>query len=138
MHLQSLYFSEADYEAVEDGPSREEGVRLLGLLTQAYEARAAQVQGLKRRIEESPYPVIVAGDFNDSPMSYAMRSLRKSRVSDTFAAGEFGWQGTHIGALPGLRIDGVLADTLWHARSHQTHDVELSDHRPVTVQLERK
>lgn len=138
VHLQSLYFSEADYEAVEEGPSREEGLRLLGLLTQAYEARAAQVQELKRRMEESPYPVLVAGDFNDSPMSYAMRSLRKSRVSDTFSAGEFGWQGTHIGTLPGLRIDGVLADTVWQSRSHQTHDVELSDHRPVTVLLERK
>ena len=135
VHLQSLYFSREDYAAVEDGPSREEGLRLLGRVTQASAARAHQAQELRRRMEESPYPVILAGDLNDSPMSYTCGHLRKGRVRDTFGAGDIGLGATHIGTVPGLRIDGILADTTLTVHVHQTHDVTLSDHRPVTAVL---
>ena len=136
VHLQSLHFDHADYDAVEEGPSREEGARLWGLITNASKARALQAQELVRRMEESPYPVIVAGDFNDTPMSYAMHALRGSRVEDTFVAASWGPGGTHLGAIPGLRIDGILADTTLQCVSHDTHGVELSDHRPVTAVLQ--
>ena len=136
VHLQSLHFDHADYDAVEEGPSREEGARLWGLITNASKARALQAQELVRRMEESPYPVIVAGDFNDTPMSYAMHALRGSRVEDTFVAASWGPGGTHLGAIPGLRIDGILADTTLQCVSHDTHRVELSDHSPVTAVLQ--
>lgn len=138
VHLQSLHFDHADYDAVEDGPSREQGARLWGLITDASKARALQSQELVRRMEESPYPVIVAGDFNDTPMSYAMHALRGSRAEDTFAAASFGPGGTHLGAIPGLRIDGILADTTLQCVSHHTHGVVMSDHRPVTAVLQAK
>jgi len=138
VHLQSLHFDHADYDAVEEGPSREQGARLWGLITDASKARALQAQELVRRMEESPYPVIVAGDFNDTPMSYAMHALRGSRAEDTFAAASFGPGGTHLGAIPGLRIDGILADTTLQCVSHRTHGVVLSDHRPVTSVLQAK
>ena len=138
VHLQSLHFDHADYDAVEEGPSREQGARLWGLITDASKARALQAQELVRRMEESPYPVIVAGDFNDTPMSYAMHALRGSRAEDTFVAASFGPGGTHLGAIPGLRIDGILADTTLQCVSHRTHGVVLSDHRPVTSVLQAK
>ena len=138
VHLQSLHFDHADYDAVEEGPSREQGARLWGLITDASKARALQAQELVRRMEESPYPVIVAGDFNDTPMSYAMHALRGSRAEDTFAAASFGPGGTHLGAIPGLRIDGILADTTLQCVSHRIHGVVLSDHRPVTAVLQAK
>ena len=136
VHLQSLHFDHADYDAVEEGPSREQGARLWGLITDASKARALQAQELVRRMAESPYPVIVAGDFNDTPMSYAMHALRGSRVEDTFAAASFGPGGTHLGAIPGLRIDGIFADTTLQCVSHHTHGVVMSDHRPVTAVLQ--
>ena len=133
VHLQSLYFSHADYAAVEDGPSREEGLRLLGLVTKASEARAAQAKELKKRMDDSPYPVVLAGDFNDTPMSYAVRQLRQGRVRDAFDAATLGLGGTHIGTVPGLRIDGVLVDTTLVVHKQETHGVILSDHHPVTA-----
>ena len=136
VHLQSLHFDHADYDAVEEGPSREQGARLWGLITDASKARALQAQELVRRMEESPYPVIVAGDFNDTPMSYAMHALRGSRAEDAFVAASFGPGGTHLGAIPGLRIDGILADTTLQCVSHRTHGVVMSDHRPVTAVLQ--
>ena len=107
-------------------------------ITDASKARALQAQELVRRMEESPYPVIVAGDFNDTPMSYAMHALRGSRADDTFAVASWGPGGTHLGAIPGLRIDGVLADTSLHCVAHKTHGVLMSDHRPVTAVLQAK
>ena len=133
VHLQSLYFSHADYAAVEDGPSREEGLRLLALVTKASEARAAQAKELKKRMDDSPYPVVLAGDFNDTPMSYAVRQLRQGRVRDAFDAATLGLGGTHIGTVPGLRIDGVLVDTTLVVHKQETHGVILSDHHPVTA-----
>ena len=137
-HLQSVHVDHADYDAVDDGPSREQGARLWGLITDASKARALQSQELVRRMEESPYPVIVAGDFNDTPMSYAMHALRGSRAEDTFVTASFGPGGTHLGAIPGLRIDGILADTTLQCVSHHTHGVVMSDHRPVTAVLQAK
>ena len=133
VHLQSLFFTQADYAAVQEGPTREDGMRLLGMVTRASQARASQAYELFQRMEESPYPVIVAGDFNDSPMSFAVRRLRSGRVRDTFEAASFGLGGTHIGPIPGLRIDGILADTSLQVIRQTTHQVELSDHRPVSA-----
>ena len=70
---------------------------------------------------ESPYPVVLAGDLNDSPMSYTCGHLRKGRVRDTFGVGDIGLGATHIGTVPGLRIDGILADTTLTVHV-QTHD----------------
>ena len=107
----------------------------MGLITDASKARALQAQELVRRMEESPYPVIVAGDFNDTPMSYAMHALRGSRAEDTFARPHLGLA-EPIWGHSGLRIDGILADTTLQCVSHHTHGVVLSDHRPVTAVLQ--
>lgn len=135
VHLQSLYFSEADYNAVEVGPSREEGMRLWSMMAQASKIRTAQALELRKRMEESPYPVVLAGDFNDVPMSYPMRLLRKGRVTDAFLASPMGFGATYIGTVPGLRIDGIYPDTTLQTVNLVTHDIELSDHRPVSVRL---
>ncbi|HAT48508.1 MAG TPA: hypothetical protein DCS71_06200, partial [Flavobacteriales bacterium] len=111
----------------------QEGLRLLALVTQASQARAKQSHILKAKMAESPYPVVLAGDFNDVPMSYALRQLRDARVRDAFAASTRGLGGTHIGMIPGVRIDGVMVDTTLTVHRQETHDVLLSDHRPVTA-----
>jgi len=133
VHLQSLHMNESDYKAVDEGPNQREGFRLLGLVSSASAARAQQAQELKKWMDDSPFPVIVAGDFNDVPMSYAMRILRSNGVHDTFEASGIGFGGTHIGTVPGMRIDAILADESMKVLKHETHDVVLSDHRPVTA-----
>jgi vancomycin resistance protein VanJ len=135
VHLQSLSMSRADYAAVEDGPNREEGKRILALLTKAYRMRAGQVKELMEKMKENPWPVVVAGDFNDVPVSFALRSLRKSGLRDSFEQASWGMGATHIGTVPGLRIDGALVDSSFHVLKHTTYPVTLSDHRPVSVEL---
>ena len=46
-------------------------------MRQAYIQRADQVDIIKEDIRLSPYPVIVCGDFNDTPVSYTYKTLSK-------------------------------------------------------------
>jgi endonuclease/exonuclease/phosphatase family metal-dependent hydrolase len=53
-------------------------------LRQAFVRRSRQVEIIVGHIRESPYPVIVTGDFNDTPVSYTYRSLRRQNLDDAF------------------------------------------------------
>jgi endonuclease/exonuclease/phosphatase (EEP) superfamily protein YafD len=87
----------------------------------------------------SPHPTVVAGDFNDTPVSYASQQMRRE-LNDAFAAvrpQNASFLGsTYIGDLPFLRIDQIWASEELHVRQYITGDVELSDHRPVCAVFE--
>jgi endonuclease/exonuclease/phosphatase (EEP) superfamily protein YafD len=52
-------------------------------LKTAYQYRGAQADILHQKITESPYPVIVCGDFNDVPNSYTYFKVRDD-LQDAF------------------------------------------------------
>lgn len=45
-----------------------------------YLKRAEQADTIHAEIERSPYPVLVCGDFNDTPASYTYRQIRKGLI----------------------------------------------------------
>lgn len=97
--------------------------------------RANQVEAVKQSIAESPYPVIVCGDFNDVPLSYSTSQLTKD-LQDSFVAKGFGIGATYAGKLPGLRIDYILADDHFRILSHNILKLNISDHYPVVVEVD--
>jgi endonuclease/exonuclease/phosphatase family metal-dependent hydrolase len=97
--------------------------------------RANQVEIVRKSIAESPYPVIVCGDFNDVPLSYTTSQLTKD-LQDSFVAKGFGIGATYAGKLPGLRIDYVLADDHFRILSHDILKLDISDHYPVVVEVD--
>src|SRR5207248_2872984 len=80
-HLESIRFKEEDYKYVENISNDVEqenvtgGLKILQRMKLAYGKRARQVDELKDTISSSPYPVIVCGDFNDSPSSYTYHKI---------------------------------------------------------------
>jgi len=132
-HLSSIRFDRGDYEAVKTGPDPDQRARLWARLSKAWVKRAAQARKVAEAVEASPHPVVLVGDFNDSPVSYAVH--RFSALEDAFAAGGEGLGGTYIGDLPPLRIDYILHSPSVKARSFKTLDVELSDHRPLRARF---
>ncbi len=62
--------------------------------------RNRQADLLTKAIAESPYPVIVCGDFNDTPASYAYRKISRS-LQDCFlqAGAGHGKAATNAGAI---------------------------------------
>lgn len=132
-HLSSIRFDRKDYEAVKTGPDPDQRARLWARLSKAWVKRAAQAREVAAEVETSPHPVVLVGDFNDSPVSYAVH--RFEMLEDAFAAGGQGLGGTYIGDLPPLRIDYILHSPELEARSFKTLDVELSDHRPLRARF---
>ena len=101
----------------------------------AYRMRAAEADTLATLIHASPYPVIIAGDFNDLPYSYVYTRV-KGKLEDAVAARGTGMGRTYNQIIPTLRIDYIMYDPrLFDALGFKTLPTTLSDHRPVLTKL---
>jgi endonuclease/exonuclease/phosphatase family metal-dependent hydrolase len=96
--------------------------------------RARQAGVLRAFIDSSPYTVIVTGDFNDTPVSYSYRKIRKG-LSDSFLKSGYGAGFTYKGKYPSNRIDYILHDTKLKTASFSVIRVKYSDHYPVKAGL---
>ena len=103
----------------------------------AARVRARQAQDLRRYVDRSPHPVVVAGDFNDVPSSYTYKQVLTPRLRDAWVAAGRGLGTTFTGPLPGLRIDFVLVDTSLTVYDIERLDTGFSDHRGLRVRLGR-
>ena len=143
VHFESIGLSPEDFLFVESMTNVEQianrdyfrkgSMRILGRLVNAYKQRALQVRLIAEHIEQSPYPVILAGDFNDTPHSYAYRFMTRN-LKDAFRAGR-GMGQTYTWDLPGFRIDYILYSQEFRAYNFKTGSQEYSDHYPISVWL---
>jgi len=100
--------------------------------------RAKQVEILSAHIAQSPYPVIICGDFNDPPTSYSYRKVC-GNLQDAFVEAGSGRSATfNIGRIASLRIDNILYSDVFKAYSYESPRVILSDHFPVMCRLVKK
>ena len=79
-------------------------VRLKG----AFKKRAVQSTAVSNHISNCPYPVLLCGDFNDTPISYSYSEILSNNLKDAFVESGKGLGMTYIGAFPSLRIDYIL------------------------------
>jgi endonuclease/exonuclease/phosphatase family metal-dependent hydrolase len=111
VHLQSIRLQQEDYSVFEDNKeaiSTKSTVRLLiDKLRLAYPKRAEQARTVAEHVASSPYPTIVCGDFNDTPMSYAYNQFNKTLI-DAFRNSAFGIGATYVGKVPAGRIDYIF------------------------------
>ncbi|MFN8252181.1 MAG: endonuclease/exonuclease/phosphatase family protein [Ferruginibacter sp.] len=138
-HLQSVRFNPYDYAALHNlknpgnaSISRSRAVG--GKLKIAYKKRAEQAAFFHSRIKQSPWPVIVCGDFNDVPGSYTYTSIRDN-LQDAFLKKSFGFGRTYRFLSPTLRIDFILADKKFSVAQYRKYEVDYSDHYPVLADL---
>ena len=92
--------------------------------------RAEQAQKVKNHIAECPHPVIVCGDFNDTPQSYTYNLLSEN-LNDSFKTKGVGFGTTYAGSIPALRIDYILTHEKIKVQSHKILKENYSDHFPV-------
>jgi len=101
-------------------------------LKNAYIKRAGQADELSGYINSSPYPAIVCGDFNDTPVSYAYRKIR-GNMKDAFQESGRGFGNTYSGSFPAFRIDYIFHSRELQSVEFVTDEIGLSDHYPVSV-----
>lgn len=140
-HLGSIRFQNDDYDFFGDpnGPDypsqTDAGQRIIGRLKSAFEKRAVQAEKVAAEIDSSPYPVILCGDFNDTPVSYCYRQFY-SRLDDAFVESGNGIGQTYIGNVPSNRIDYIFHDEALKSANFKTHQINLSDHKPISCEIE--
>jgi endonuclease/exonuclease/phosphatase family metal-dependent hydrolase len=106
-------------------------------LKKGFIRRSVQAQVVKDKINRSPYPVIVAGDFNDTPVSYVYRKLRKG-LNDSFVNSGYGAGFTYKGNYPPNRIDYILYDNALINSYFEIKKVRYSDHYPIVAYFRKK
>ncbi len=141
VHLQSIKLRRDNYLLVEHPSLRIDSKRITevkdisGRLKQAYIKRAQQVDELNWYIRQSPYPVVICGDFNDTPVSYTYTRIR-GELADAFLKSGRGIGNTYRAIYPLFRIDFIFHSPSIQSSGYQTHSVRLSDHYPISCNLD--
>ncbi|MDJ0365668.1 endonuclease/exonuclease/phosphatase family protein [Hymenobacter sp. H14-R3] len=139
VHLQSMSMDENDIVAAGTSKAglQRKGRGLLGRFVRGAAARAWQADTLLAHIQRSPYPVLLAGDLNDLPYSYAYNRLA-GPLQNAWATVGFGPGNTYHGHLPPLlRIDQQFAGPQWRVLACRIHtEILYSDHFPVEALYE--
>lgn len=140
IHLQSIKFQEENYAFLDTARLKYSNeqmheIRAIGSrLKTAFSMRAEQAQVIANYIKESPYRVIVMGDFNDTPQSYAYRKIKKG-LDDAFRKSGRGFGNTYAGELPSFRIDYILYGPPLISSDFKRSKTDYSDHYPISTRL---
>lgn len=136
-HIGSIRLQDDDYRFFnEDAPedlyhNNEVGQRILKRLKVGFEKRALQAEKIALEIDKSPYPVILCGDLNDTPVSYCYRQFNRL-LNDAFVESGNGVGTTYIGEVPSNRIDYIFYSDDFESSGFTTHDLDCSDHKPIS------
>lgn len=139
VHLQSISFDKQDYRYL-DKVTREmeaeitPAKRILRMLRTAFIKRSRQVDMMKAHMSTCQTPFIIAGDFNDTPASYAVTQMTKS-LNNSFVEKGVGLGRTYNGKFPNFQIDYISASKTIKVINHRIIEARLSDHFPVRSDL---
>ncbi|WP_295767421.1 endonuclease/exonuclease/phosphatase family protein [uncultured Mucilaginibacter sp.] len=139
VHLQSIRFDPVDYEYLsrvskKGKPDVSSSRRIGSKLKRAFIKRSEQVFKIKAHAAQCPYPYIIAGDFNDTPASYAVAQMTKG-LKNTFREKGVGFARTYNGSFPNFQIDYILVNSGFDVADYYTLRKKLSDHYPVCSTL---
>ncbi|KAF0130651.1 MAG: endonuclease/exonuclease/phosphatase [Bacteroidetes bacterium] len=141
VHLISFSLGKQEIEAFGDAASLEmdllkkHGRSLLGKLRNSFAIRASEVIDLQNFIKDCDLPLIVGGDFNDTPASYTYSKIIETGMKDTHVQSGFGLGATYGGKLPWLRIDYFFVSKQLSSTHTAVKSLPYSDHNPVQMQF---
>lgn len=139
MHLQSIQLKKDNYTLMDsifylNSKKLDEVKDVTSRMKRAYIARSEQTLTIAEHMSNSPYPIIMCGDFNDTPASFTYKKLLGDKL-DAYRESGSGLGKTYRGNLPSFRIDYIFYSPEFYSRKYQTHKVRYSDHYPISVSL---
>ncbi|MBN2349302.1 MAG: endonuclease/exonuclease/phosphatase family protein [Bacteroidales bacterium] len=140
VHLQSVHLEKDNYNFIDSilmnysNKHIGEMKKISYRLRDAYIMRAGQVDIIRNYLDQSPYPTILCGDFNDTPVSYTYRKL-KGKMVDSFVESGKGIGNTYLGNFPSFRIDYIFHSENLSSSKFYTSKIKLSDHYPVSCTI---
>ncbi len=141
-HMESWHFEKRDLALMDDVKShgvgsdtvKQEIKNVYWKIENAFMKRAVQARELEEIISDSPYPAVVCGDFNGTPLSYTYK-LVNDHLNDAFLAHGRGFGKTFRDGLPYFRIDYIFYDDHFKPHWFNTYPLPHSDHYPVSAVL---
>ena len=142
LHMASIHFKREEYDFITDITKQQNQekfkantLNVISKMNTAFIKRGNQTKILTDHIKKSPYPLIICGDFNDTPSSFAYREISKN-LTDAFVESGKGFGITYAGEnFPAFRIDYIFHDIRYSSRSFQKHNISFSDHYPISCSL---
>ncbi len=134
VHLASNSLSARDYHKMikveADEKYKKYALDVVSRIKRGLLRRSKQASSILEAIADSPHPVVILGDFNDTPQSYAYQQLRNGR-KDAFIEAGSGTGATFLKPFPLLRIDYILYDKQLECTNYASSQSIQSDHKLV-------
>ena len=122
----------------DDNHGKEEKNKMAALFSRlipTFKTHEEQVKKIRKAVDHSPYPVILAGDFNSVPNSWEYYHLGKNLDDSFVAAGNGSSTSFHDYKFP-LRIDYIFTSKSITPLNYKVdYSVKLSDHYPVIAEF---
>ena len=111
IHLESIRISPDIDEINNDinGINQQKSEMILRRISKAFKSQQTQAELIMAHKRESPYPIIVCGDMNNSAYSYVYRSIR-GNLNDSFEENGSGFGQTYNFKYYPARIDYIFVD----------------------------
>jgi endonuclease/exonuclease/phosphatase family metal-dependent hydrolase len=138
IHLVSNMITRSEIDVLTSTPENQQSFDTVGRsvyhkLQRGYILRSDEVKEMLQGIPEVDLPVILCGDFNDTPLSYTCRRIQKAGYSDAFSSVGHGIKPTYSGDLPLLRIDYFWVNDKVMPLRFNRYRQKLSDHYPIIL-----
>lgn len=111
--------------------AKKESRDILSLLKKGFIQHTEEIKPIEKLIDESPYPVIICGDFNEMPYGSAYGHIR-DRLKNAFEEAGQGFGFTLNRSPRFVRIDNQFCSEAIQVTDFKTHHhITLSDHYPI-------
>lgn len=142
VHLQSIRFQPEDYKYLENVKQKidtdvESSKKIGSRLKTAFIKRSNQVKMVKSHSDSCTIPYIITGDFNDTPISYTIKTISKG-LNNSFREKGSGFGVTYNGAFPNFQIDYLFTSPEFSVKNYLIINKKMSDHFPVRSDVELK
>lgn len=139
LHMGSYKLDEEDYaefNSLSKGDFCKDSIRgTYHKVRRAIVTHGEEWEQLKPIFDGSPYPTLVAGDFNDTPASYVYQKMTGKGFLDCYREQGKGFCTTYHGKFPAFRIDYLLHSDEFDCLAYRRWKSDVSDHYPIYAQL---
>lgn len=136
VYLNPFSFEKKMVKPVEDYTENKAKVKdVLRKLIPTFKMHQQEIADIRKAIDKSPYPVILAGDFNAVPNSYEYYTLGEGLTDAFVKVGKGSSTSFHDYKFP-LRIDYIFTSKEIKPVTYKVdRSVKLSDHFPVIAEF---
>lgn len=127
LHLKSLGIKPS-VTSLQEGDTE----KLMKRISNAFVAQEEQVKAIIDHKKLSPYPVLLCGDFNNTPFSFVYRKLNNN-MKDAFLERGNGLGTTYLFDSYPMRIDYILTSESFDIIKFETINESFSDHYPISA-----